>query len=95
MGIFDEDGHKVKIMTKRTYSRLSKSTAKLWLTAGGLLGAGMLPCPDCGTPMIFHVWPLVGLVLVARAIRKRSQAEEPADLDVVSQNSETAFKKLH
>lgn len=73
------------MMTKRAYNRLSKSTAKLWLTAGGLLGAGMLPCPDCGTPMVFHVWPLVGFVLVARAIRKRTQTKEPDEL-VASQN---------
>jgi hypothetical protein len=56
--------------------RLKNSTIKLWLAGGGLLGASMLPCPDCGTPMILHVWPLVGFVLIARAIKKRAQEKE-------------------
>lgn len=51
-------------MFRLIYERLTKSTAKWWLMMGGLLGMGMLPCPECGTPMIFHVWPLAGIVLV-------------------------------
>ena len=58
--------------------RLSHSAVRLWLAAGGLLGVGLMPCPECGTPMIFHVWPLAGLVLVARAMRKRAQKREAA-----------------
>jgi hypothetical protein len=56
---------------------------------GGFLGIGMLPCPECGTPMILHVWPLAGMVLVAHAIKKRAQKEKqgcsetaPAEPDV-------------
>ena len=43
---------------------------------GSLLGVGMLPCPECGTPLIFHVWPIAGLVLVVRIMRKRYQEKE-------------------
>jgi hypothetical protein len=43
---------------------------------GSLLGVGMLPCPECGTPMIFHIWPLAGIVLVVQAMKKRAQKEE-------------------
>jgi hypothetical protein len=41
-----------------------------------MLGVGALPCPDCGTPMIFHIWPIAGLVLAVRAIKKRYREEE-------------------
>ena len=60
-------------MIRRMYKRLTKSTAKLWLIMGGLLSVGMLPCPECGTPMIFHIWPLAGIVLVVRMMKKRYQ----------------------
>jgi hypothetical protein len=63
-------------MTRRMYKRLAKSTAKWWLIIGGLLGVGALPCPECGTPMIFHVWPIVGLVLAVRVLKKRYQEED-------------------
>jgi len=65
-----------RIMTGRMYKRLARSKAKWWLMLGGFLGAGMLPCPECGTPIIFHVWPLAGMVLVAQAIKKRAQKAE-------------------
>jgi len=65
-------------MIQHIGKRLSSVTAKSWLTAGGWLGVGLLPCPDCGTPMIFHIWPIVGMVLVARAAKKRRQEREAA-----------------
>jgi len=80
--------------SRRIPKRLRKSAAKLWLAAGGLLGVSLLPCPECGTPLIFHVWPLAGLVLLARAIRKHAQGKELMDPDGMPQNPETSFKKL-
>ena len=71
-------------MIKRIYKWLTRFKAKWWLMMGGFLGAGMLPCPECGTPMILHVWPLAGMVLIARAMKKRVQKEEP-------RSSETAL----
>ncbi len=63
-------------MIRRMYKRLTRSTAKWWLIMGSLLGVSMLPCPECGTPMIFHIWPLAGIVLVVQAMKKRAQKEE-------------------
>jgi len=82
-------------MIRRMYKRLARSKAKWWLMLGGFLGAGMLPCPECGTPMILHVWPLAGMVLVAQAIKKRAQRKEPTDSDVSPLNLETSCKELH
>ena len=64
-------------MIRRINKQLAGSKAKWWLMMGGFLGAGMLPCPECGTPMILHVWPLAGMVLVVQAMRRRVQKEEP------------------
>jgi len=63
-------------MIRRMYKRLTKSTAKWWLIMGSLLGVGMLPCPECGTPFILHIWPLAGIVLVVQAMKKRIQKKE-------------------
>jgi hypothetical protein len=60
--------------------RLTASTMKWMLLVGALLGVGALPCPDCGTPMIFHIWPIAGLLVVAQAIKKRKGIErKPPD----------------
>lgn len=42
---------------------------KPWLGVVALGGAGILPCPDCGAPMIFHFWP-IALILALRNLRK-------------------------
>ncbi len=65
-------------MIQHIYKRLSSATAKSRLTVGALLGVGLLPCPDCGTPMIFHIWPIVGMVLIARAVKERRLKREQA-----------------
>ncbi len=62
-------------MIERVRKRLAASTAKWWLAAGTLLGAGMLPCPGCGTPMILHFWPLAAMVLALRAMKRRYRGE--------------------
>jgi hypothetical protein len=60
--------------------RLTASTVKGMLLVGAFLGVGVLPCPDCGAPMIFHIWPIAGLLVVAQAIRKRRGKEnKPPD----------------
>lgn len=63
-------------MIRSIHQQLTRSKAKWWLMMGSLLGVGMLPCPECGTPMILHVWPLAGIVLIVQAMKKRSPKEE-------------------
>jgi len=62
---------------------VSKRTAKLWLTMAGFVGVAAMPCPECGTPMILHVWPLVGLVLVARAVKNRRRTTGEIDPEIM------------
>jgi len=71
-------------MIRRMYKRLTRFKTKWWLITGSLLGVGMLPCPECGTPLIFHVWPIAGLVLVARMMRKRYQEKEQVGSETAS-----------
>jgi hypothetical protein len=64
----------------RIGKRFTASTVKGMLMVGAFLGVGALPCPDCGTPMIFHIWPIAGLLVVAQVIRKRKgEAHKPPD----------------
>lgn len=50
---------------------LKKKFLKTWGGVGILLGAGLLPCPDCGAPMISHFWPLAALLTLRNILRKR------------------------
>jgi hypothetical protein len=54
---------------------ISSISLKGMLLAGTFLGIGALPCPDCGTPMIFHIWPVAGLLVIAQFVRKRRDKE--------------------
>jgi hypothetical protein len=52
-----------------------------WGVIAALLGVGALPCPDCGMPMAWHLWPLALLILAGRWIesrRKRIPPDKPA-----------------
>ncbi len=40
----------------------------------GVLGAGLLPCPDCGVPLAVHIWPVAALVWIYQRVRRRSAA---------------------
>jgi hypothetical protein len=60
--------------------RFTSSAVKGMLLAGAFLGVGALPCPDCGTPLIFHIWPIAGLLVVVQGIRNRKGKEhKPSD----------------
>ena len=63
-------------MIQRLYQHIKGSSIKGWMIIVGALGISALPCPECGTPLIFHVWPIAGLVLLARALKKRYQGQD-------------------
>ena len=46
-----------------------------WTVILALLGAGAMPCPDCGMPLAWHLWPLALLILAARWITGRRTKE--------------------
>ena len=62
-------------MISRIIKRFSAPTVKSMLFIGSILGIGALPCPDCGAPMIFHIWPIAGVLVFAQIIRKRNRKE--------------------
>ena len=45
-----------------------KRSPNWWAVFGALLAAGAVPCPECGGPLVLHIWPLVALVIAARAL---------------------------
>lgn len=62
---------------------------RTWGRVAALLGVGMMPCPDCGTPMIFHIWPLAGLLILSKIIRKKTagtKGESKSSPKLVDQN---------
>jgi hypothetical protein len=38
----------------------------------GVLGAGLLPCPDCGLPLAVKLWPVAALVGLFQWFKRRS-----------------------
>lgn len=44
-----------------------------WCAVAGLLGAGLLPCPECGSPMAIHFWPIALGLAVRTYVRQRGR----------------------
>ncbi len=38
----------------------------------GVLGVGLLPCPDCGLPLGVKIWPIAAVIWAFRRIAQRS-----------------------
>jgi hypothetical protein len=38
----------------------------------GVLGVGLLPCPDCGLPLAVKIWPVAALVGLFQWFKRRS-----------------------
>jgi hypothetical protein len=43
------------------------------ITWAGVLGIGLLPCPDCGLPLAVKIWPFAGLFWLYQRVRRRSE----------------------
>jgi hypothetical protein len=69
---------------KKSIYRTSRwKLIKPWLGVAGLCGLGLLPCPDCGIPMILHFWP-IALVLALHNLRKN---KNPVQVDKTGNES--------
>jgi hypothetical protein len=68
-----------KSTLRRIWERLTGSTARWWVATAALLGVGMLPCPECGAPVILHIWPIAGLLLIVRVLRRRYRNASPTE----------------
>jgi hypothetical protein len=66
-------------MIQRMYQRFKGSSIRVWMIIGGALGISALPCPECGTPLIFHIWPIALPILAVRALKKRYKEEKAID----------------
>ncbi len=69
-----------------------KLALKSWLGVAGLIGAGLLPCPDCGAPMIAHFWPLALLIALRNLVRKKT--EKTALRDHASDQNAASSQKI-
>lgn len=41
----------------------------------GVIGVGLLPCPDCGLPLGVKIWPVAALVWMFRRARRRQMQQ--------------------
>ncbi len=60
-------------------ARLEGKAFKSWLGIAGLWGAGLLPCPECGAPMLFHFWPLALAFTLTKLRHDKETAAGPVD----------------
>jgi len=74
-------------MKSRVLNKLTTAIIKRLMPFVAILGIGMAPCPDCGTPMILHFWPLAGLLLLSQTLRKRQQKTTQTNYETESGKS--------
>lgn len=60
--------------TGRNKARDKKQAAAQWAIIGLLLATGAVPCPECGSPLALHIWPLLTMLLVARGLAGRARS---------------------
>jgi len=41
-----------------------------------LLGVGIAPCPECGMPLVIHIWPLALLLAFTRIVGNRNRPQQ-------------------
>jgi hypothetical protein len=82
-------------MIKRLYQRFKVSSARGWMIIGAMLGICALPCPECGTPLIFHGWPIAGLVLAVRALKKHYQEKKQVVSETVPSEQGLPISACH
>jgi len=66
-------------MFREIRTRLEGKAFKSWLGIAGLWGAGLLPCPECGGPMLLHFWP-VALAFTLVRLRRNKRTAENAEM---------------
>jgi hypothetical protein len=58
-------------MIKRLYHHAKNTSIKGLVIIGGAFGISLLPCSECGTPLILHIWLIAIPILVVGAMKKR------------------------
>jgi|DewCreStandDraft_4_1066084.scaffolds.fasta_scaffold210848_2 hypothetical protein len=66
---------------KNPHQDSKKQAAKWWALASAMLVVSALPCPECGTPLGLHIWPLLPLVTAIRMAVRQSKSTEQAVVD--------------
>jgi hypothetical protein len=46
---------------------------KEWGLGTALVGASLLPCPECGLPLAIHTWPFLLLLAVRRLVKRQTE----------------------
>jgi len=70
--------NKAQNVVERFRQMTRTQSAGWWTAIGALLAMGAVPCPECGGPMVLHTWPLAGLLILARALKRRKSRGQQA-----------------
>lgn len=73
-------------MFTRLYRSFKNFSIKGWMIIGGVLGITALPCPECGTPLILHIWPIAIPILMVRLLKKRYKITNSTDPEKAADN---------
>ncbi len=78
-------------MFQRIRAKLRWATLKSWLGLAGMWGAALLlPCPDCGGPMLLHLWPVALALTLAHLHRERHPALEASPDEPTSDSHDSS-----
>lgn len=58
---------------------------KPWLGVAGLFGAGFLPCPECGAPLLWHFWPIAAVLAFYHWIKQR-RSKQPQNFSPLEED---------
>jgi len=69
-----------KMDLKHTHKlNLSYHLVKPWLGVAWVVGMGLLPCPECGVPMIIHFWPIAAVLALRNLLREKKKKNSSLD----------------
>ena len=62
----------INISSLNSIRRARLAITNRMIAWAGVLGLGLMPCPDCGLPLGVKIWPLAGVVWLFHRFRRRS-----------------------
>ena len=71
-------------MFRRIRAKIRWAALKSWLGVVGWGAVLLLPCPECGGPMLLHLWPVTLILTLAHLHRRRHPAPDASPGDPAS-----------
>jgi len=69
---------KIRLISKET-SQLARLAP--WAGVASVFGLGFIPCPGCGAPMLWHLWPVAGVLALHTLHQERKKKQGRRDVN--------------